>query len=217
MIAPTEDVLTRFWGKFSNYLPDFFAGLLILIIGLILAAVLKKIFITIIRFLKINYLLEKMKLMSRKEIGLWEEILAELLKWTVVILFLIPTLEVWGLSQATVVLNQFLFYIPNVIVAAIIGFVGLLSANLVSDLVRHSVTTLGASSANSLSVFSKSAILFFTVLVILNQLGVAQDLIRILFTGIVVMLALAGGLAFGLGGKEIAKELLDTLKSKLAK
>lgn len=217
MIAPTEDVLTRFWSKFSDYLPDFFAGLLILIIGLILSEILKKLFITLIRFLKINYLLEKMKLMSKKEVNLWEEILAELLKWTVVILFLISTLEVWGLSRATVVLNQFLFYIPNVIVAAIIGFVGLLLANLVSDLVRHSVTTLGASSANSLSIFSKSAILFFTVLVILNQLGVAQDLIRILFTGIVVMLAMAGGLAFGLGGKEIAKELLDQLKQKLLK
>jgi len=52
-------------------------------------------------------------------------------------------------------------------------------------------------------------------LVVLNQLGVAQDLIRILFTGIVVMLSLAGGLAFGLGGKESAKEILDELKSKL--
>ncbi len=49
----------------------------------------------------------------------------------------------------------------------------------------------------------------------MNQLGVAQDLIRILFTGIVAMLALAGGLAFGLGGKEIAKEILEELKKKL--
>ena len=57
--------------------------------------------------------------------------------------------------------------------------------------------------------------MFFTVLVVLNQLGVAQDLVRILFTGIVAMLSLAGGLAFGLGGKELAKELLDELKNKL--
>jgi len=90
-----------------------------------------------------------------------------------------------------------------------------LAANLVSDLVRHSVKTMGAASASSLAVFSKGAITFFTVLVVLNQLGVAQDLVRILFTGIVAMLALAGGLAFGLGGRDVAKELLEELKRKL--
>jgi len=51
----------------------------------------------------------------------------------------------------------------------------------------------------------------------LNQLGVAQDLIKILFTGIVFMLALAGGLAFGLGGKECAQTLLKNLLKELKK
>ena len=119
------------------------------------------------------------------------------------------------MSQATIFLNEFLVYLPNVIVAVVIGFVGLLAANLVSDLVRHSVRTIGATSANSLAVFTRGAITFFTVLVVLNQLGVAQDLIRILFTGIIAMLALAGGLAFGLGGQELAKEILEELKNKL--
>lgn len=153
--------------------------------------------------------------MAKQEVTLWEEILAELLRWTVIILFLIPTLEAWGLKGATVVLNQLLFYLPNVVVAVIIGFVGLVSANLVSDLVKHSIKTIGATSANTLAVFSKSAIIFFAVLVILNQLGVAQDLVRILFTGIVAMLTIAGGLAFGLGGQGIAKEMLEELKRKV--
>jgi len=153
--------------------------------------------------------------MAKQEVTLWEEILAELLRWTVIILFLIPTLEAWGLTGATVVLNQLLFYLPNVVVAVIIGFVGLVSANLVSDLVKHSIKTIGATSANTLAVFSKSAIIFFAVLMILNQLGVAQDLVRILFTGIVAMLAIAGGLAFGLGGQGIARDMLEELKNKV--
>jgi len=144
-------------------------------------------------------------------------VLAELVKWTIIILFLIPTLETWGLSKATEVLNQFLFYIPNVIVAVIIGFVGIVISNLAADLVRQSVKSAGDSASGSLAVFTRSTIMFFTVLIMLNQLGVAQDLIRIFFTGLVTMLAIAGGLAFGLGGKEYAKEILDELKKKLAK
>lgn len=201
--------------KFVAYLPVFLGGLFILLLGLIISVLLKKILLSLLAFFRIGDVLQRMRLISKREVGLWEEVLSELLKWTVVILFLIPTLEVWGLSRATVVLNQFLFYLPNVMVSVIIGFVGLIASNLGSDLVRHSIKTMGASSANALSVFTKWVIIFFTVLIVLNQLGVAQDLIRILFTGIVAMLTLAGGLAFGLGGKEMAKELLDSWKSKL--
>ncbi len=217
MFEPTQEVITRFWSKFTNYLPNFFAGLLILSIGLLLSSLLKKIFLTLLTFIKLEKILEKTKLITRAEVNLWEQILGEILKWTVILLFLIPTLEVWGLSKATIVLNQFLFYLPNVIVAVIIGFIGIILANLASQLVSHSIKTFGQTSATTLAVFSKSTIIFFTVLIILNQLGVAQDLIRILFTGIITMLALAGGLAFGLGGKDLAKELLEQLKSRLKK
>ena len=215
MFFLVDNVLTSFWSKLTNYLPDFFGGLLILLLGLVLASILKRFLVTIFRFIKLESIFQRTKVLSKSEIKIWEEVLTEILRWTVVILFLIPTLEVWGLSRATTVLNQFLFYLPNVVIAVIIAFVGLLSANLVADLVRHSIKTLGSTSANGLAVLAKSVIIFFTILIVLNQLGVAQDLIRILFTGIVAMLAIAGGLAFGLGGKDLAKEILEELRMRL--
>lgn len=215
MLELVNGVVSKFWIRFINYLPDFFGGLIILVMGLILSGVIKKFLQTILRFLRIDALLQKTRLLDKSEVKIWEEVLLEIIRWTVVILFLIPTLEVWGLSRATTVLNQFLFYLPNVIVAVVIGFVGLLSANLVADVVKHSIDTIGTTSAKTLAVFAKGIITFFTCLIVLNQLGVAQDLIRILFTGIIAMLAIAGGLAFGLGGKDQAKELLDQLRKKL--
>lgn len=215
MLDVTNGVITKFWIKLVNYLPDFFGGVLILIIGLILSSVFKKVLLTLFSFFRLETVLEKTKLAERREVKLWEEILAETLRWTIIVLFLIPTLEAWGLSRATVVLNQFLFYLPNVIVAVIISFIGIIVSNLAADLVKHSIRTLGSASANTLSVFAKSSIIFFTILIVMNQLGVAQDLIRILFTGIVIMLALAGGLAFGLGGKDIAQKLLEELHKKI--
>lgn len=215
MIAVVNNFISSFLSRLGNYLPNFFGGLLILLIGLVLAGLLKRILLSLFSFFKLSYLLQKTRLMNKNEVKVWEEVLAEILRWTVVILFLIPTLEVWGLSRATGVLNQFLLYLPNVIVAVVIGFIGLLISNLVSDLVKNTFTTMGATSANTLAIFIKWVIVFFTILVVMNQLGVAQDLIRILLTGIVAMLALAGGLAFGLGGKDMAKDILDETRKRL--
>lgn len=210
-----QPIFSEFWTKFAIFLPNFLGGILILIVGLIIAGVLKKLLIALFSIFQLDKLSKTSAGVGKNEIRLWEEVLVEVLRWTVVVLFLIPTLEVWGLSRATIVLNQLLFYLPNVIIAVVIGFVGLVFSNLVSNLVKQSVKSMGASSANALSVFAKTSIIFFTVLVILNQLGVAQDLIRILFTGIVGMLALAGGLAFGLGGKGAAEDLINQFKKRL--
>lgn len=215
VLEAVNSIIRQFWTSFVNFLPDLFGGLIILIIGLFIANVLKRVLLSLFEFFRFERIFQQTKVMDKGEVKLWEEILVEIIRWTVVVLFLIPTLEVWGLSRATIVLNQLLFYLPNVLVAVVIGFVGLVASNLVADLVKRTVRTLGSSSANALSVFSKATIVFFTALVVLNQLGVAQDLIRILFTGIVGMLSIAGGLAFGLGGKDMAKEMLDELKSKM--
>ena len=217
MIEPINTVLTQFWRKLAIFLPDFFIGILVLFVGLIAASILKKIIISLFNFFKIDFIISKSKLLQKGEIKIWEQIIAEIIRWTVIILFLIPTLEIWGLSKATQVLNQFLFYTPNVIIAVIVLFVGIVVANLVADLVRHSIASFSSKSAVTVSFIAKSTVLFFTFLIVLNQLGVAQDLIRILFTGIVAMLAIAGGLAFGLGGKDLARELLDELKKSLQK
>jgi len=215
MIELINAILVDFFQQVGGYLPNFLGGLIILIIGLLIGSIVKHVLMSLLAFLKVEVLFEKARLFKKQETKIWEEVITEILKWALIIVFLVPSLEVWGLTRAISVLNQLLLYLPNVIVAVIIGFVGLLSANLGSDLVRHSVKSMGAASANSLAVFTKWTITFFTVLIVLNQLGVAQDLVRILFTGIVAMLALAGGLAFGLGGRDVAKEILDELKKKL--
>ena len=215
LIDTVNSIVQPFWKSFSAFLPDLFGGLLILIIGLVVANVLRGILLTLFSFLKLERLFQMSKAVEKGEIKLWEEVIAEIVRWTVVILFLIPTLQIWGLSEAITVLNQVLFYIPNVIVAVVIGFVGLISSNLLANLVRRTIKTLGSTTANTMAVFTKSVVVFFTILVVLNQLGVAQDIIRILFTGIIGMLALAGGLAFGLGGKDLARDLLSELTKKV--
>ncbi|GAB4219435.1 MAG: hypothetical protein Fur009_5610 [Candidatus Microgenomates bacterium] len=215
MVDIINVVLINFFKQIGIFLPNFFAGVLILLIGFLIGSIAKHLLLTLFNFLRVDDFFHKTKLLQKGQLKVWTEVLTEVFKWMLIVVFLIPTLEIWGLSKATTVLNDLLYYLPNVVVAVIIAFVGLLAGNLAEDVVKHSVKTIGSKSAGGLAVFAKWTINFFTVLVVLNQLGVAQDLIRILFTGIVAMLSLAGGLAFGLGGKDTAKEVLDNLKKKL--
>ena len=74
---------------------------------------------------------------------------------------------------------------------------------------------MSAETARTLASITRWAISVFVILAALNQLGVASDLIRILFTGFVAMLAIAGGIAFGLGGQSSAKDIVEGIRNKL--
>jgi hypothetical protein len=88
-------------------------------------------------------------------------------------------------------------------------------ARLAHDLVLASTREITADASQAIASITRWAITIFVMLAVLNQLGVAQDLIRILFTGFVAMIALAGGIAFGLGGQDTARTLLETLRKRL--
>lgn len=213
------EILNEIWvtvsESFVRALPNFFVGLIILLVGLIVANLVKRLITTLFTFFRIEAFFQRAKLLEKGEIRLWEEILSEVIRWAIILLFLVPALEAWGFRSAISVIDKFVVFIPNLIIAIIIGFIGLVGANLLSDIVKRSSKSFGIASSNVLAGLTRATVLFFTVLVVLNQLGVAQDLIRILFTGIVGMLALAGGLAFGLGGKDIARDILLELRKKL--
>lgn len=209
-------LFSTMFGGLLAYLPQFLAGLIVLLMGLVVAAISKHIILIFFKVVKIEKWLEEAKVAKEKDVRVWPEIISELVRWSVVVLFLVPAAEIWGVPRVTDVLSQLLFYLPNVFVAVIVGLVGVVAANITHDIVKHGSKSLGSSSANALANIARYSILFFTALIVLHQLGVASDLIRILFTGIVAMLAIAGGLAFGLGGQDLAKEILKGLLKKLS-
>lgn len=215
ILDATEPVLISFFSTFVRYIPNFIGGVLILSIGVVLSSVVRGLVKTLFRFFKLSNFLQQAKLGNEQDIHTWVNILSQIIGWAVVILFLIPASEVWGLPKVTEVLRQLLFYIPSVLAAVIIAFVGLMFSNIASDLVKHGVNRVDKQSAVTLAALAKYSIMFFTVLIVLDQLRVAQDLIRILFTGIVVMISLAGGLAFGLGGKDLARDLLEKMRKRV--
>lgn len=198
-----------------SFVPKFVAGTIILLLGIILASIVKQVVVELFKTLKVEALLHRYGVPEAKEEFNWTNILAEIVRWFIIIIFLIPTADVWGLPQIVSVLNTFILYLPNVFVAAIIALVGFVFARLAHDVMLASIKGVAPDTARSIASATRWAIIVFVLLAVLNQLGVATDLIRILFTGFVAMIALAGGIAFGLGGQGAAKDVLDGLRKKL--
>lgn len=198
-----------------GFIPRLIAGTLILLIGIVIASIVKQLILALAKSLKVNSYLEKYGVPELRPNYTWSDLLAEIVRWFVIIVFLIPTADIWGLSRIGTLLNEILLYLPNVFVAVIIGLVGLVLARLAHDVILASVKGVNKDSAQLIATGTQWAINIFVILAVLNQLGVATDLIRILFTGFVAMIALAGGIAFGLGGQKNAQEILDGIKKRL--
>ena len=200
-----------------TFVPKFVTGLVILLIGIIIASILKQVLLSIFKALKIETYLKKYGVPQMKDEFTWTNILAEIARWFVIVVFLIPTADVWGLPRIITVLNEFLNYLPNVFVSAVIAMVGFVFARLSHDVVLASAKGVDAQTANAIASVTKWSINVFVILAVLSQLGVATDLIRILFTGLVAMLAISGGIAFGLGGQSTAKDIVEGVRKKLNK
>lgn len=134
-----------------------------------------------------------------------------LVTWFLYAVALIAAADILGLSQISEFLQSVVLYIPNVIIAIVILVVGIVVGNFIHTLVKETSAAAQLASADILANVAKYAILIFTFMAALIQLGVATSLIQILFTGLVFMISLAGGVAFGLGGKDRAKIVLDKL------
>lgn len=198
-----------------SFIPRFLSGFIILLIGIIIATFLRQVVREVLKFVKFETFLKKYGVPESKENAQWSVILAEIVRWFVIIVFLVPAADVWGLGKFVEVLNNLLLFLPNVFIAVLLLLVGFVVSKLVYDLLMASVRGLSKDSARTIAMVGRWSVLIFVFLVVLNQLGIASDLIRILFSGIVAMVALAGGLAFGLGGKEAAKDIIEKLRQKI--
>lgn len=214
MINNTAFYDTLLSNSFS-YLPNILLALLFLIVGLIVGQLVYRFLHSFLMLIKIDLFFTKLKVASESTVHSWVEAFAQIVKWSLVTIFAVTGIQVLGLSQINTLLTGLVFYIPNILISVFILFLGVVAAQVVSRVLHSWADKSHLTIAYLSGSISSSIILFFTALIVLNQLGIAQELIKILFMGIVFALALSIGLAFGLGGKDTAKEILDEVKIQL--
>ena len=220
---PTVEIST--WGdavflSLSNALNTFLAAipqvigaLLILIIGWIVAGMVARLVGELLRRAGADRLFAEH---GGRVYGAQSEkirpsvVASELVKWLIRLVFLVAAANVLGMPQVSELLNQVLLWIPNLIVAAIILLVAPLLARFVRGAIEVGAGQMGFTNAPLLGRIAEIAIVAFAVVIAINQIGIAADLVNIIFIGLVGAFALAFGLAFGLGGRDVAAQLTQS-------
>ncbi len=213
-----NDSFGLFWDKIIGYLPAIIAALVVVVVGLFIANGLDLLTEKIINLLKIDKILEKMgfdRLVSRTNLRLRTgKFFGAIVYWLVAIAFFIAAADILNLKAVSDFLEKVLGYLPNLIIAVLILVATFYFANFLKSLIKHSARAAKMEEAEFLGAASWWVIVVLGFASALNQLNISPDIMKFLDEAIIGSVALAGALAFGLGGRDFAKDVLDTLKRK---
>ena len=215
----TIDALQNLWQGFVAFVPALIGAVVVFVVGWSISVGLGKLIAEILKKIRFNQIFEK---------GNWDEALAKadikvdasafigaIVKWVFVVVFLMAAVEVLGLKGFAGFLGNIIGYLPNVVVAAFILVVTVIITDILEKVVRAAVESIKVGYGQVVAAIIRWSIWVFAILAILIQLQVAPSLIQTLFTGLIAVIVIAAGLDFGLGGKEVATDILRDLYKKL--
>ncbi len=210
------------WLGIANFVPMLVIAVVIFVVGWFVGVLLGRVIAQIVRSIKVDSALKTAGVEGLLAKGGFRldsgRFIGELVKWFVIVVFLVATLEVLGLRQVNLFLQDVvLTFIPNVIVAVLILLVGAVVADAVQKLVVGAARAAEVQIAHFLGGLVRWSIWIFAILIALSQLGIANFFAQTLFTGVVVALSLAVGLSFGLGGQESAARFLERLRKDISR
>jgi hypothetical protein len=212
--------LSDLGSQLASFLPGLIAALVVFFVGWAIAVAAGRLVERLLVVLRINQAFEHLRgfkaVVERAGLRLNVSLLiGEIVKWFFILVTLLAATSILGLGEISSFLTSVLLYIPNVVVAALILIIAVVLSNFVYRTVQASITAAGFSSAPMVAAVSKWAIIVFAMLAALTQLNVAVTLIQTIVTAFFAMIALAGGLAFGLGGKDLATRWLKKFEADL--
>ena len=203
LLQPLQDALSRFF----SFLPQLVGAIIILIIGYIVAKVLQAVVGRVLQGIGFDGWMEKggiKQFFDRAQTNYTPAtVIGRLVFWFVFIIALTMAADALGIPQVSEVLGQLIAFIPNIIAAILILILAALLANFVSGIVR------GATGSGLLASVAQYAIIVYAAFAALTQLGIAVQLTANTFLILLGAVALAAALAFGLGGRDLARDVLQ--------
>jgi hypothetical protein len=216
----TVNSFQSLWQSFIIFLPNLLGALIVFLVGWAIAVGLQKLISQILHLLRIDPMLEKIgtadffeKAGVKMDFAGW---IGSFVKWFLVLVFLLAASDILGLQGVSIFLQSVIGYLPNIIVSVLILAVVFWLANVLRKIVQASVSASNIKAGAFLGAVTYWALLIFGLFAALIQLGVAYALLQTLVTGIIAMLAIAGGLAFGLGGKDAAAKFIERLRKEIS-
>jgi hypothetical protein len=198
---------------FLSAVPRVIGFALVLIIGWVISSLLGRGVEALLHAVRFNDLARRSGFADFVEnMGVRDDsagVIAAIVKWFVRLITLVVAFDMLGLPAVSSVLQQLLLWLPNLVVALVVLVIGGLAANALSRLVRGASAQAGFTNPDVLATVTRVAIWGFALVVAVNQLGIATTLINTLMIGVVGAFSIAFGLAFGLGGRDRAAQILD--------
>lgn len=208
------------WIGIVGFLPNVLVSIIIFIVGWVVGVTVGGWIAQLVQSLKLDKGLRSLgfeDLMNRMGYRLNSGVfIGTIVKWFIIVAFLVAAFDVLGLSQANAFLLQILGYLPQVVVAAIILLVAAVVADALKKLVVASAKAAEVAQSRLLGEIVKWAIWISAFFAAVEQLGIAREFFNTILIGLVAMFALAGGIAFGLGGKDMAQRYLEKAKSEMS-
>ena len=209
------------WVGVVNFVPNLVIAIIILVLGWLIGALLGRAIAQVFRSLKVDDALRQAGFESflhrggvRLDSGAF---IGALVKWFVIVVFLVAAFDVLGLSQVNLFLQDVVLgYLPRVLAAALVLLVGGVVGDVTGRVVSTAARTANIASAHFAGAVAKWAVWVFAILVALSHLGIAAAFSQTLFTGMVIAVSLALGLSFGLGGQEAAGRFLERLRGEMS-
>ncbi len=213
--------LQELWWGFVQFAPKLVVAIILFVVGWVLGAIIARALEQVFSSLKVDSLLRSvgvenffrkagMNLNSGYFVG-------QVAKWFVIVVFLIPSLDLVNLNSIKGFLqDDVLNFLPKVIVAALVLIIATIVAEALSKTVKASARTMNLTSSNMLGAIAKYSVWIFAFIIALGQLGIADYYMSVLFTGIIAMISIGGGLAFGLGGKDAAAKFIAKVSDEVS-
>ena len=214
IVDPVREMLTRIMA----YLPVLLGALLILIVGWIVAKIIRSIVNGVLKVVRFDVLADKAgisEVLRKGDLKITaRQVVSSLVYWLVIIMVLVMAANALGLPKASDMLSSLFAYVPKIIAALLVLVVAMFLANFVSGIVQTVAGNSKLPKPQLLASISRWAIIIFALTISLAQLGIAPLLVTATFNIILGGIVLALALAFGLGGKDAAAKYLDELKQK---
>lgn len=208
----------QMWASIFAILPAILGAIILFVIGIVVATAVGKAIEHILKALRIDHVLSQLeveKVLQRAGFKMQgSTFIGGLVRWFIIVVFLLASVNILGLTQVSEFLRDVLMYLPNVAIAALILIIAGVLADIGERIVRASVDSSGYRGA-LVGLVVRWAIWIFSFIAVFMQLGIATVLIQTLLTGIVAALALAFGLAFGIGGKDVAASILGRIRDEI--
>lgn len=216
-----QTIIVEMWAKFLDQLPDLVLILVVFIFGCLLAIWLGHLTSRLLRKIRIDQLFQKNSWKRGLEQSGIKSNLSDMggwiVRWLLILLFLSMATEALSLPGIANFIMAIVRWLPNLLIAMLIFIVATILADAAGNIIRISINWIDTSYAFVAEKFTRWGIWGLAILVILKQIGIVPEMTTILFQGLIYFLVLSFGLAFGLGGQEVAKDFLKSLGNKIKK